>query len=109
MFPATLWSLTRVKSGHSFLRAAAESAGRMLRRVPKLAFWRGEGYLFDPAHGGWMTHCWTPARVREELARFDFRQVAVLGDDYPRRSREFVTDWYYYVFAKESAAGELCA
>ncbi len=108
-FPATLWSLTMVKSGHSCLRAAVESAGRLLRRVPRPAFWRGEGYLFDPAHGGLMTHCWTPARVREELARFDFRQVALLGDDYPRPSRELATDWYYYVFSKESAAGELCA
>ncbi len=108
-FPATLWSFTVAKSVHSFLRAAVESGERVLRRVPKPAFWRGEGYLFDPAHGGWMTHCWIPARVREELARFDFRQVAVLGDDYPRRSRELVTDWYYYVFSKESAAGELCA
>ena len=108
-FPAMLWSFKVAKSLHSFLRAAVESGGRVLRRVPKPAFWRGEGYLFDPAHGGWMTHCWTPARVQEELARFDFRQVTVLGDDYPRRSRELVTDWYYYVFSKESAAGELCA
>ncbi|MGA9814533.1 MAG: methyltransferase domain-containing protein [Terriglobales bacterium] len=108
-FPATLWALTAVKSGHSCLRAVAESGGRMLRRVPKPAFWRGEGYLFDPAHGGWMTHCWTPGRVQRELARFDFRQIAVLGDDYPRRSGELVTDWYYYVFAREGAAGELCA
>ncbi len=108
-FPATLWLLAGAKALHSFLRAVVESAGRVLRRVTKPAFWRGEGYLFDPAHGGWMTHYWTPARVREELARFDFRQVALLGDDYPRRSRELVTDWYYYVFCKESAAGELCA
>jgi hypothetical protein len=43
------------------------------------------------------------------LARFDFRQEAFLGDDYPRRSREWVTDWYYYVFSKEGEAGELCA
>ena len=108
-FPATLWSLTAAKGLHSVLRAVAESAGRVLRRVPKPAFWRGEGYLFDFAHGGWMTHCWIPARVCEELARFDFRQLALLGDDYPRRSRELVTDWYYYVLSKESAAGELCA
>lgn len=108
-FPATLWALTVVKAGHSFLRAAAETGGRMLRRVPRPAFWRGEGYLFDPAHGGWMAHCWTPGRVRRELARFEFRQLALLGDDYPRRSGKLVTDWYYYVFSKDSAAGELCA
>ena len=109
-FSPMLAALTVVKSLHSFLRATAESAGRIWRRVLKPAFWRGEGYLFDPAHGGWMTHCWTPARVREELTRFDFRQAAVLGDDHPKRSYKLVTDWYYYVFAKgEGDAGGPCA
>ena len=82
-FPATLWSLTGAKGLHSVLRAVVESAGRVLRRVPKPAFWRGEGYLFDFAHGGWMTHCWIPARVCEELARFDFRQRLFWGMTIP--------------------------
>ena len=108
-YSATLSTLSVVKSLHSFLRATAESVGRICRRVPKAAFWRGEGYLFDPTHGGLMTHCGTPARVREELSRFNFRQETVLGDDHPRHSHELVTDWYYYVFVKaESAVGEPC-
>jgi ubiquinone/menaquinone biosynthesis C-methylase UbiE len=110
LFPATLLAVTAVKTLHSFLRATAESVGRICRRVSKRALWRGEGYLFDPAHGGLMTHCWTPERVREELTRFNFRQEALLGDDHPQRSHELITDWYYYVFIKaENAAGELCA
>lgn len=109
-FPTALLGLTAMKSVHSFLRAIAESLGRICRRVSKRAFWRGEGYLFDPAHGGLMTHCGTPARVREELTRFNFRQEAVLGDDRPRSSHELVTDWYYYVFRKaKNADGEPCA
>jgi ubiquinone/menaquinone biosynthesis C-methylase UbiE len=108
-YSATLSALTMVKSLHSLLRGTAESVGRICRRVPKAAFWRGEGYVFDPAHGGLMTHCWTPARVCEELFRFNFRQRALLGDDHPRRSHGLVTDWYYYVFIKEeNAAGKLC-
>ncbi len=110
LFSATLSVLTAVKALHSFWRATAESAGRICRRVSNRAFWRGEGYLFDPAHGGLMTHCGTPARVREELTRFNFRQEALLGDDHPQSSHELVTGWYYYVFRKvESAAGEPCA
>jgi ubiquinone/menaquinone biosynthesis C-methylase UbiE len=110
LFSITLSTLTVMKALHSFLRASANSFGRIFRRVPKAPFWRGEGYLFDPAHGGLMTHCWTPPRVREELTRFNFRQKLLLGDDYPRRSHEFVTDWYYYVFTKaESTAGASCA
>ncbi len=108
-YSATLSTLTMVKSLHSFLRATAESVGRICRRVPKATFWRGEGYLFDPAHGGLMTHYATPARVREGLSRFNFRQQALLGDDHPRRSHGLVTDWYYYVFIKkENAAGKPC-
>jgi hypothetical protein len=26
--------------------------------------------------------------------------VKLMGDDYPRASRVFLTDWYYYVFSK---------
>ena len=110
LFRVTLWALSVVKSLHSFLRATAKSVGRIWRHVPHAAFWRGEGYLFDPAHGGSMTHCWTPTRVREELTRFGFRQQACLGNEHPKSSPEFLTDWYYYVFVKgESAAGEPCA
>jgi ubiquinone/menaquinone biosynthesis C-methylase UbiE len=109
-FSAALSALTAVKALHSFLRATAQSIGRIYRRVSKRALWRGEGYLFDPAHGGLMTHNWTPQRVREELTRFNFRPEAVLGDDYPQPSHELITDWYYYVFIKaENAAGEPCA
>jgi ubiquinone/menaquinone biosynthesis C-methylase UbiE len=102
--------LTVAKAGHALLRAIAESSERMVRRLPQSAFWRGEGYLFDPSHGGLTTHCWLPQRVIGELARFDFQLVTVLGDDYPSKSRTFVTDWYYYVFSKinSSANGELC-
>jgi ubiquinone/menaquinone biosynthesis C-methylase UbiE len=110
LFSAALSTLTAVKVLHSFLRAAAQSAGRICRRVLKRAFWRGEGHLFDPAHGGLMTHCWTLERVRQELTRFNFRQEVVLGDDHPQRSHELVTDWYYYVFVKSgNAAGGPCA
>lgn len=110
LYSVTLSILTGLKSLHSFLRATAESVGRIYRRVPKAAFWRGEGYLVDPAHGGLMTHYATSAQVCEELFRFNFRQEALLGDDYPRRSHELVTDWYYYAFIKdENAVGEPCA
>jgi ubiquinone/menaquinone biosynthesis C-methylase UbiE len=110
LYPATLGTLTVAKALHSFLRATVKSVGRICRRLPKAAFWRGEGYVFDPAHGGSTTHCWTPTRVREELSRFNFRQQDLLGDDHPRRSHELVTDWYYYVFIKaEGTAGESCA
>ena len=50
--------------------------------------------------------CGGPERVSRELGRFGFRLLRVLGDDYPRSSRLYVTDWYYYVFSKTEATGE---
>jgi SAM-dependent methyltransferase len=95
----------------AFLRAAWGSANRILARVPSRAFWRGEGYLLDAAHGGLMTHCWAPGRVVAEMQEQQFRLLKVLGDDYPRENHEYVTEWYYYVFSRANftADGETCA
>ena len=96
-------------------RAACKTVGastlRTFGRVPRYAFWRGEGYLFDPVHGGLLTHCWVPIRVIAEVQNFGFRCLKILGNDYPAASREYSTDWYYYVFSKASPLpkGEVCA
>jgi ubiquinone/menaquinone biosynthesis C-methylase UbiE len=100
LFGPMLFTLTVARLAHAFLHAVAGSATRVIRRVPKPAFWRGEGSLLDPAHGGLVTHCWVPERAAAELARFDFHLITLLGDDYPLRSRTLVTDWYYYVFSR---------
>ena len=95
----------------ALLRAGWASASRISARTPRRAFWRGEGYLLDSAHGGLITHCWLPARVIAELQTKRFQIQRVLGDDYPRASGEYTTDWYYYVFSKSDSSGngEPCA
>ncbi len=95
----------------AFLRAAWGSLGRATSKISSRAFWCGEGYLLDSAHGGLTTHCWIPQRVVAELQKQQFRIERVLGDDYPHPSREYTTDWYYYVFSKSSSVGdgETCA
>jgi ubiquinone/menaquinone biosynthesis C-methylase UbiE len=109
-FAVVLVALTVAKSVHAFLRALAGSVARIFRRVPTTAFWRGEGCLVDSAHGGLTTHCWTPRHATAETSKFGLRVETVLGDDYPRRSHQFVTDWFYYVFTKVgSVARESCA
>jgi ubiquinone/menaquinone biosynthesis C-methylase UbiE len=110
--PAFVSLLIVAKTLHSVCRALVHSSARILRRIAAPALWRGEGYMFDSAHGGLMTHYFTPARAIRELADFDFQITARLGDDYPMRSRTFMTDWYYYVFSKntpQSIRGEACA
>jgi len=89
--------LTTALAGTGLVRCVVRSAARMIARVPRLAFWRGEGYMTDPAHGGLLTHYATPEIVQSELAQAGFRLVRMQGDDFPLPSRPFVTDWYYYV------------
>jgi len=99
-FPLIVGGLTAAKSIQALVRATTASTLRIIRRVPSLAFWHGDGELYDPVDGGLMVHCSMPDRVVAELAGFDFQLVKLLGDDYPRVSQMFLTDWFYYVFSK---------
>ncbi len=105
-FRPVLWCLTVARAILAGLQAGLESLGRAAKRLPTEAFWRGQGYWRDPAHGGLKTHGATPEKVTRELGEFGFRLLRALGDDYPRASRRYVTDWYYYVFSKTEATGE---
>jgi ubiquinone/menaquinone biosynthesis C-methylase UbiE len=84
----------------ALVKAAIESALRFSRRVWHRAFWSGDGYMVDPAHGGLLTHYAVPERVIAESEQHGFRFLRLAGDDYPRPSRPYATDWYYYVFQK---------
>jgi SAM-dependent methyltransferase len=99
-FPGIVGGLTVAKGAQSFIHAAIGSALKTMQRVPNPAFWRGEGDLYDSSHGGLVTHCPTPVRVVAELTKFNFQLVRLIGDDHPRVSGIFLTDWYYYVFSK---------
>jgi SAM-dependent methyltransferase len=90
--------------------SAMGSALRLSRRVWRRAFWSGDGYMVDPAHGGLLTHYAVPERVIAEVQQQGFQLMRLAGDDYPRRSGVYVTDWYYYVFRKaETSASAPCA
>jgi SAM-dependent methyltransferase len=105
-FRPVLWSLTAARVILAGLNAGLASLGRAAKRLPRRAFWQGQGYWRDPAHGGLMTHFAAPEKVTHELGEFGFQLLRILGDDYPRPSRRYVTDWYYYAFAKSGATGE---
>jgi SAM-dependent methyltransferase len=106
LFRPWLWSLTAVRVILAGSQAVLQSLGRAARRLPTRAFWQGQGYWIDPAHGGLKTHLAVPERVAHELRGFGFRLLRVLGDDYPRVNGRYVTDWYYYVFSKTGSTGE---
>jgi len=90
--------------------ALVTAVAQFLRRIPRAvihrAFWLGEGYIHDVAHGGLMTHCAVPRKVERELHVAGFELLEVLGDDYPKRSHILVTPWYYYVFKSNPSADE---
>ena len=89
----------------ALVKSAMDSALRLSRRVWRFAFWSGDGYMVDPAHGGVLTHYAVPERVIAEVEQQGFQFLRLAGDDYPRRSRAYVTDWYYYVFRKAETSG----
>jgi ubiquinone/menaquinone biosynthesis C-methylase UbiE len=98
--------LTALRAMVAALQSALRSLSRAAKRLPERSFWRGEGYWMDSAHGGLKTHFAAPRIVEHELGEFGFRLLRVLGDDYPRVSHPYVTDWYYYVFSKTGAREE---
>ena len=103
--------LTFVAWTFASLRAGWKSIARGIARIPRRAFWRGEGYLFDAAHGGLLTHCWIPRLAIAELEKRGFQFEKAVGNDYPQVRGEYSTDWYYYVFSKPNSvgSGEICA
>jgi ubiquinone/menaquinone biosynthesis C-methylase UbiE len=91
-----------IRTSYAWLFAGAASMGRFRRRFPTRAFWRGDGYFLDSAHGGLLTHYWTPRCAEAELGRHGFHILGTKGDDYPAPDHRYITDWYYYVFQKSN-------
>ena len=107
----TLIVITLAKALLTSLQASCTTIVRTLSRLPRRVFWSGKGYLVDRAHRGLITYHSVPSRVLSDLSNFGFESLQVLGDDYPRRSSLWLTDWYYYVFKKRicSAEDQSCA
>jgi SAM-dependent methyltransferase len=105
LYRPLLSGLTGLRAVIAVLQSIVRSLDRVARRTPTRAFWRGEGYLMDSAHGGMRIHLSTPEKAEQELNRFGFRLLRVVGDDYPCASHLYVTDWYYYVCSRIEVTG----
>jgi ubiquinone/menaquinone biosynthesis C-methylase UbiE len=103
-FPPLLKILIALQTMRAFAQAGFRSLQRAFHRLPTSAFWHGDGYWSDPAHGGLQTHGAMPRKVVHELSRFGFQSLRILGDDFPLASSLYITDWYYYVFSKTEIA-----
>jgi len=101
VFELVLAALTCGRAMLGVARSLARAVPRARRRLPTAAFWSGEGYIFEPAHGGLLMHFAIPARTFAELTRFGFKLLQVLPENHPARPREYTARWYYYAFAKD--------
>lgn len=99
-FRVVLAGLSCAKFGITLYRASVQSIPRAFRRLRTNVYWRGEGYWFDPSHGGLWTHQATPAHVIAELGSLQFKFLQVLPEDHPRKATSWRTSWYYYAFHK---------
>jgi hypothetical protein len=84
LFGLALAALTCAKLALALFRASVESLPRALRRIKTRTFWSGDGYLFDPSHGGLWTHCAVPDRVTAELGKLRFAFLQILPEDHPQ-------------------------
>ena len=82
------------------MRAVGQSARLSARSIMTEAFWSGDGYVYDPIHGGVMQHAATAERVVAETSAIGFALVERIGGNYPSKSIHFAEAWYYYVFRK---------
>jgi len=102
-YPA-LTALTSGRIGLAVLRTVAAAIPRAFRRLPTKTFWRGQGYLLDPTHGGMLMYYALPSFVTAELASLQFERLRELPENYPQKSNQYCTRWFYYVFAKVNAS-----
>jgi len=100
--------MTTLLSGAAATRAVAKASLASLRRCRRMAtraFWRGEGYMFDPTHGGFFQHYSIPRFVIAEVTQHGFAHRETESSEYPAVRGNLYTRWYYYAFLKPNFAG----
>lgn len=83
--------------------ASYRSVWLSARMLMTRAYWRGEGYVAEPTHGGLHNHCAVPPFVINETSAQGFRLMDVVNGRFPLKLPPFATPWYYYVFEKPSS------
>jgi ubiquinone/menaquinone biosynthesis C-methylase UbiE len=100
-FPVVLGIVSCARFALRLIRTTIGGFRRAIRRLPTKAFWMGQGFIWDAAHGGLLTHSAVPSRVMNELGKIPFEFVAKLPEHFPGNGGTFRTRWYYYVFRKK--------
>lgn len=82
-------------------RALTLSFPLTLRTLPNVAFWKGEGYIIDPVHGGLITYVSTPEVIRAQTSAAGLRMLEIVAALYPEHGGRFFAPWYYYVLSPQ--------
>jgi ubiquinone/menaquinone biosynthesis C-methylase UbiE len=78
-------------------RAASLATLNIPRQLARRTFYRAQGYIIDPVHGGVLTHVSTPDGVKEEVSTMGFEMIYRVSDTFPRKLPTIFARWYYYV------------
>lgn len=103
----SLNKVTLLRRVRRLARAAAKSLPLALRLVSCGAFHSGEGYYFDPAHGGIKGYCSIPKLIAFDVSAIGFQVLEVIDSLHPRKVPRYCTPWYYYVLRKPSGQSVL--
>jgi len=101
LFDLSLAVLTVGRVALSVVRSSAKAISRGRHRLPSSAFWSGAGYVVDPSAHGARMYCGIPDCVVSEVTRIGFQSLQVVPENYPGRTYEYSTRWYYYVASKD--------
>ena len=82
------------------MRSFGKSILLITKQIRRKSFYSGDGYLYDPVHGGLMTHASIPKIIECELAENGFELIETISANYPTRSGVYTSPWFYYVAKK---------
>jgi SAM-dependent methyltransferase len=100
LYPRPIPARSPVHRGWRWFRRVIDNRDHVWRTLRSGVFLKGEGYTYEPAHGGLKAHYATPEKVKIELARAGFRVVEVLPHGFPQLSGPYNTPWYHYACIK---------
>jgi ubiquinone/menaquinone biosynthesis C-methylase UbiE len=78
------------------VRSIGKSASLCFRNITRLSWWKGEGYIHDPVHGGMDHYVSTPRTMIPQLNKAGLEVLETVGGHYPRVKSIYLTPWTYY-------------
>jgi ubiquinone/menaquinone biosynthesis C-methylase UbiE len=85
------------KIGQSLAHNTLPRAASLLRSG---AFFRGQGNIKDPAHGGLIVYVSTPATIAAAAAAAGLKVIDIVSAFHPRRIPDIMNPWHTYVLKR---------